>query len=164
MIPSKLTEEDPSKSCSRVNDPPLWEQSQLAGFIKQRRWKLLLQDFWYGGKLITRLTISEQPQQNCTCQSRTSSLYNHPFSLWITEQGGVYNTGDTVHFTPLPYTSQTVQFFNLDVAHSKVEQVNSFRFLWIHVTEELSWSSHISTRLNKAQKKLYFSSTFPEEQ
>lgn len=85
------------------------------------------------------------------------SLYNHPFSLWIAEQGGVYNTEDTVHFTPLPYTSQTVQFFNFDRAHSEVEQVNNFRFLWIHVTEELLWSSHISTWLNKAQKKNFTS-------
>ncbi len=39
---------------------------------------------------------------------------------------------------------------------TEVEQVNSFRFLGISITKNLSWSSHISTLVKKAQKRLYF--------
>ncbi len=39
---------------------------------------------------------------------------------------------------------------------AEVEQVNSFRFLGISITKNLSWSSHISNLVKKAQKRLYF--------
>ncbi len=40
------------------------------------------------------------------------------------------------------------------VSGAKVEQVNSFRFLRISITENLSWTSHISTLVQKAQQPL----------
>ncbi len=42
---------------------------------------------------------------------------------------------------------------------AEVEQVNSFRFLGISITNNLIWSSHISTLVKKAQKLLYFLKT-----
>ena len=40
---------------------------------------------------------------------------------------------------------------------AEVEQMNSFRFLGINITEDVSWSSHITTLGKKAKKKLSFS-------
>ncbi len=42
------------------------------------------------------------------------------------------------------------------ISGAEVEQVNSFRFLGISITENLSWSSHTTTMRKKAQKWLYF--------
>ncbi len=42
------------------------------------------------------------------------------------------------------------------ISGAEVEQENSFRFLGIHFTKNPSWSSHISTLVKKAQKRLYF--------
>ncbi len=39
---------------------------------------------------------------------------------------------------------------------AEVEQVNSFMYLGISITKNLSWSSHISSLVKKAQKWLYF--------
>ncbi len=38
------------------------------------------------------------------------------------------------------------------ISGAEVEQVNSFRFLGISITKNLSWSSYISTLVKKAQK------------
>ncbi len=42
----------------------------------------------------------------------------------------------------------------LIVSGAEMEQVNSFRFLGISITWNISWSSHVSTLVKKAQKQL----------
>ncbi len=37
-----------------------------------------------------------------------------------------------------------------------VEQVNSFKFLGVHITEELTWSAHTDAVLKKAHQRLFF--------
>ena len=43
------------------------------------------------------------------------------------------------------------------ISGGEVKQVNSFRFLGINITENLSRTSHSTIRVRKAQKQLYFS-------
>ncbi|KAK3548184.1 hypothetical protein QTP70_005192 [Hemibagrus guttatus] len=38
---------------------------------------------------------------------------------------------------------------------SPVERVDSFRYLGVHITQDLSWSCHINTVVKKAQQRLY---------
>uniref|UniRef100_A0A3P9JDD6 Reverse transcriptase domain-containing protein n=1 Tax=Oryzias latipes TaxID=8090 RepID=A0A3P9JDD6_ORYLA len=38
---------------------------------------------------------------------------------------------------------------------SPVERVNSFRYLGVHITQDLSWSCHINTVVKKARQRLY---------
>lgn len=51
--------------------------------------------FWSRGKLIARLTITEQPQQNYTCQGCASVTSQPSFQLTNHSAGGVYNTVDS---------------------------------------------------------------------
>ncbi len=37
-----------------------------------------------------------------------------------------------------------------------VERVNSFKFLGVHITEDLTWSAHTDAVLNKAHQRLFF--------
>lgn len=92
MIQSPHNEADLSKSCNSVNDSPtlclsflgeLWITQQLPS---HDGWQALsntstgrccVTGFWCRGKLIARSTITEQPQQNCTCQDCTSATL-HP--------------------------------------------------------------------------------------
>ncbi len=44
----------------------------------------------------------------------------------------------------------------VNISGAKVEQVNSFRFLGISITENLPWTTNLSTLVKKAQKQQYF--------
>ncbi|KAK3548628.1 hypothetical protein QTP70_015946, partial [Hemibagrus guttatus] len=41
------------------------------------------------------------------------------------------------------------------INESPVERVDSFRYLCVHITQDLSWSCHINTVMKKAQQRLY---------
>ncbi|KAK3575632.1 hypothetical protein QTP86_031588, partial [Hemibagrus guttatus] len=41
------------------------------------------------------------------------------------------------------------------IKKSPVERVDSFRYLGVHITQDLSWSCHINTMVKKARQRLY---------
>ncbi len=45
---------------------------------------------------------------------------------------------------------------NTPIAKTPVEQVNSYKFLCVHVTEDLTWSAHTDAVLKKAHQRLFF--------
>ncbi len=44
----------------------------------------------------------------------------------------------------------------LDINGEKVERVDCFRYLGVHITADLTWSVHISHQVGKAHQRLYF--------
>lgn len=42
------------------------------------------------------------------------------------------------------------------INNAEVEQVSSFKFLGVHITEDLSWTLHTDTVVKKARQRLYF--------
>ncbi len=44
----------------------------------------------------------------------------------------------------------------ITIDKTPVERVNSFKFLGIHITEDLTWSAHIDAVLKKAHQRLFF--------
>ncbi|KAK3550105.1 hypothetical protein QTP86_020668, partial [Hemibagrus guttatus] len=45
--------------------------------------------------------------------------------------------------------------YQTPVIESPVERVDSFRYLGVHITQDLSWSCHINTVVKKAWQRLY---------
>lgn len=48
------------------------------------------------------------------------------------------------------------QHLPLHINSTVVEQVSSFRFLGVHITEDLSWTQHADSVVKKARQRLYF--------
>ncbi len=44
----------------------------------------------------------------------------------------------------------------ITINKTPVEQVNSFKFLGIHITEDFTWSAHTDALLKKAHQRLFF--------
>ncbi len=44
----------------------------------------------------------------------------------------------------------------ITINKTPVERVNSFKFLGVHITEDLTWSAHTDAVLKKAHQRLFF--------
>ncbi len=81
------------------------------------------------------------------------------FAEWCTENNLLFNVGKNkeliIDFRKKEAKAHTPVY----ISGAEVEKVNSFRSLRINITKNLSWSSHISTLIKKAQKLLYFLET-----
>ncbi len=80
---------------------------------------------------------------------------NH-LAEWCTENNLLLNVSKTkeliVDFRKKEAKTHKPVYIN----GAEVEQVSSFKLLGINITENLSWTSHISAVVKKAQKWLYF--------
>ncbi len=54
------------------------------------------------------------------------------------------------------YRRQSREHTPITIDKTPVEQVNSFKFLGVHVTEDLTWSAHTDAVLKKAHQRLFF--------
>ncbi|KAK3506239.1 hypothetical protein QTP70_017788 [Hemibagrus guttatus] len=52
-------------------------------------------------------------------------------------------------------TKQERNYYTPIINKSPVETLDSFRYLGVHITQDLSWSCHINTMVKKAQQHLY---------
>ncbi|KAI5607308.1 hypothetical protein C0J50_7060 [Silurus asotus] len=52
-------------------------------------------------------------------------------------------------------TKQERSYQPLNICRTPVERVDSFRYLGVHITQDLSWSCHINTLVKKARQRLY---------
>lgn len=53
-------------------------------------------------------------------------------------------------------TKQARNYKPLIISGMPVERVDSFRYLGVHITQDLSWSCHINTLVKKARQRLFF--------
>ncbi len=54
------------------------------------------------------------------------------------------------------YRRQSREHTPITIDKTPVERVNSFRFLGVHITEDLTWSAHTDAVLKKAHQRLFF--------
>ena len=43
----------------------------------------------------------------------------------------------------------------LRIYETPVERIDSYRYLGVHISEDLTWTTHISTLVKKASQRLY---------
>ncbi len=54
------------------------------------------------------------------------------------------------------YRRQSREHTPITINKTPVERVNSFKFLGVHITEDLTWSAHTDVVLKKAHQRLFF--------
>ena len=54
----------------------------------------------------------------------------------------------------LDYRKRRAEHATIHIEGAVVEQVESFKFLGVHITNKLTWSKHINTVLKRAQQNL----------
>ncbi len=54
------------------------------------------------------------------------------------------------------YRRQSREHTPITIDKTPVEQVNRFKFLGVHITEDLTWSAHTDAVLKKAHQRLFF--------
>ncbi len=54
------------------------------------------------------------------------------------------------------YRRQSREHTHITIDKTPVERVNSFKFLGVHITEDLTWSAHTDAVLKKAHQRLFF--------
>ncbi len=56
----------------------------------------------------------------------------------------------------MDFRRQSREHTPITIDKTPVEQVNSFKFLGVHITEDLTWSAHTDAVLKKAHQRLFF--------
>ena len=54
------------------------------------------------------------------------------------------------------YRKQNAKLAPIHIDRAVVEQVESFKFLIVHISKELSWSTHTNTVVKRAQQGFIF--------
>ncbi len=54
------------------------------------------------------------------------------------------------------FRRQSREHTPITINNTPVERVNSFKFLGVHITEDLTWSAHTDAVLKKAHQRLFF--------
>ncbi len=54
------------------------------------------------------------------------------------------------------FRRQSREHTPITIDKTPVERVNSFKFLGVHITEDLTWSAHTDAVLKKAHQRLFF--------
>ncbi len=60
------------------------------------------------------------------------------------------------HVMVVDFRRQSTEHTPITIDKTPVERVNSFKFLCIHITEDLTWSAHTDAVLKKAHQCLFF--------
>ncbi|KAF7696798.1 hypothetical protein HF521_005216, partial [Silurus meridionalis] len=74
---------------------------------------------------------------------------------WCQENNLLLNVSKTKELIVYFSTKQERLYQPLNISRTPVERVDSFRYLGVHITQDLSWSSHINTLVKQARQRLY---------
>ncbi|KAI5620514.1 gastrula zinc finger protein XlCGF28.1-like [Silurus asotus] len=74
---------------------------------------------------------------------------------WWQENNLLLNVSKTKELIVDFSTKQERSYQPLNICGTPVERVDSFRYLGVHITQDLSWSCHINTLVKKARQRLY---------
>ncbi|KAI5107608.1 gastrula zinc finger protein XlCGF28.1-like, partial [Silurus meridionalis] len=74
---------------------------------------------------------------------------------WCQENNLLLNVSKTKELIVDFSTKQERSYQPLNICGTPVERVDSFRYLGVHITQDLSWSCHINTLVKKARQCLY---------
>ncbi len=76
-------------------------------------------------------------------------------SKWCQENHLSLNIDKTKELV-VDYRRQSREHTPISIDKTPVERVNSFKFLGVHITEDITWSAHTDAVLKKAQQRLFF--------
>ncbi|KAF7644409.1 hypothetical protein LDENG_00222340, partial [Lucifuga dentata] len=76
-------------------------------------------------------------------------------SVWCTDNNLVLNTTKTKELIT-DYRRNKTDIQPLFIGGECVERVSDFRFLGVHIEEDLTWSANVTPLVKKAQQRLYF--------
>ncbi|KAI5085914.1 hypothetical protein C0J45_23088, partial [Silurus meridionalis] len=74
---------------------------------------------------------------------------------WCQENNLLLNVSKTKGLIVDFSTKQEQSYQPLNINGTPVERVDRFRYLGVHITQDLSWSCHINTLVKKARQRLY---------
>ncbi|KAI5616827.1 gastrula zinc finger protein XlCGF28.1-like [Silurus asotus] len=74
---------------------------------------------------------------------------------WCQENNLLLNVSKTKELIVDFSTKQERSYQPLNICGTPVKRVDSFRYLGVHITQDLSWSCHINTLVKKARQRLY---------
>ncbi len=74
---------------------------------------------------------------------------------WVQENHLSLNIDKTKELV-VDYRRQSREHTPITIDKTPVERVSSFKFLGIHITEDLTWSAHTDAVLKKAHQRLFF--------
>ncbi|KAI5088762.1 gastrula zinc finger protein XlCGF28.1-like [Silurus meridionalis] len=76
-------------------------------------------------------------------------------SRWCLENNLLLNISKTEELIVDFSVKQEWSYQPLNINGTPVDRVDSFQYLDVHITQDLSWSFHINTLVKKAQQRLY---------
>lgn len=77
-------------------------------------------------------------------------------SLWCKDNNLDLNVSKTKEMmVDFRRAKQRIHYTPLRINGNPVEKVSSYRYLGVHISEDLTWSTHISTLVKKARQRLY---------
>ena len=75
-------------------------------------------------------------------------------AVWCQDNNLYLNVSKTMELI-VDYRKRRAEHTPIHIDGAVLEQVESFKFLCVHITKDLSWSSHINTVVKRAQQRLF---------
>ncbi len=123
-----------------------------------------------GNNTSSPLTLNTGAPQGCILSPLLYSLYTHDctathssnvivkFADDTTVIGLITDNDETAYREEVSTLTKWCQenHLSLNIDKTPVERVSSFKFLGVHITEDLTWSAHTDAVLKKAHQRLFF--------
>ncbi|KAI4876984.1 hypothetical protein NFI96_002431 [Prochilodus magdalenae] len=125
--------------------------SWILNFLTDRRQVVKL-----AGITSSSMTLSTGAPQGCVLSPLLYSLEEVSFlTHWCWENNLSLNVNKTKELI-VDFRKQERVHTPITINGAAVERVSSFKFLCVHITEELTWTEHTTQVVKKAQQRLFF--------
>jgi len=133
----------------------------LAGGMPQGSWLgplsfIILINDWAAGPILHKYVDDTTITGALSSTSRTSDIqsYVNRLLLWTSKNSMKINYSKTKEMLLGPLFKLNVPHFDID--HSLIETVSGFKFLGVHVSNNLSWNLHVDYICARANTRLHY--------